>query len=80
VIAHKHFRHGNRCSCTLLAEAVHCKSDTVCFTFCREVLMKRWVVECNHGCHDETAPETQGSKWSDIGPIDSVKAVLISNR
>lgn len=41
--------------------------------------MKRWLVECNHGCHDGLAPAAQGSQWGSIGPIDSVKAVLIRN-
>lgn len=41
--------------------------------------MKRWVVECNHGCMDKASPAKLSSKWHETGPIDPVKAILIMN-
>lgn len=48
-----HDEHGSRCSCRILAETVGCKPEAIAFSFCQAVLMKRWVVECNHGCMDK---------------------------
>lgn len=70
--------HGNRCSCRLLAELVGCDPKTIRFTYCQAVLMKHWVIECNHLCHDDVPAELgRSSKWRDIGPIDPVKTILI---
>lgn len=41
--------------------------------------MKRWVVECNHGCMDKAPVSKLSSKWHETGPIDPVKAILIMN-
>lgn len=75
----KHVDHGNRCSCRLLAEAVGCNPKAVRYAYCRAVLMRRWIVECNHGCWDEAAGTRPDDKWHDLGPIDPVKAILIMN-
>lgn len=74
-----HDEHGSRCSCRRLAEAFSCTPKTIRFSYCQGVLMKHWIIECNHGCHDEPAPSASGSKWRDIGPIDPIKAILIKN-
>jgi hypothetical protein len=42
-------------------------------------VMKRWVVECNHGCMDKAPASKLSSKWHETGPIDPVKAILIMN-
>lgn len=75
----KHVDHGNRCSCRLLAEAVGCSPKTVRYAYCHAVLMKRWIVECNHGCCDEAVITERDDKWHDLGPMDPVKAILIMN-
>lgn len=41
--------------------------------------MKHWIIECNHGCHDEIVASGRGGKWHAIGPIDPIKAILIKN-
>lgn len=41
--------------------------------------MKRWIVECNHGCMDKAPAPKLSSKWHETGPIDPVKAILIMN-
>ena len=39
--------------------------------------MKRWRLECNHG-YQHGEPEVNNSeKWRDLGPLDSIKAILI---
>lgn len=79
MISRRHVGHGNRCSCRLLAEAIGFNPRTIGFTYCRAVLMNHWVVECNHGCHDEAVESGRSGKWHDVGPIDPIKAILITN-
>jgi hypothetical protein len=57
-----HDEHGSRCSCRILAETVGCKPEAIAFSFCQAVLMKRWVVECNHGCMDKAPASKLSSK------------------
>lgn len=71
--------HGDRCSCCLLAAAVGCAASTIRYSYCQAVLMKRWVMECNHGCHGGPVRTGRSSKWRDVGPIDPIKAILIKN-
>lgn len=47
-------KHGNRCVCRLLAEAVGLKPDAIGYLYCRAVLRKHWTTECNHGCLDDS--------------------------
>ena len=71
--------HGSRCVCRTLALAVGCDPKLLSYNYCRTVLQKRWVVECNHGCL--AAPDVPSSelKWHEVGQIDPVKAILIMN-
>lgn len=71
--------HGNLCTCKLLAEAVGCHPKTIKFEYCRAVLKKHWLVECNHGCQHGVPQVKRSEKWHDVGPIDPVKAILIKN-
>jgi hypothetical protein len=41
--------------------------------------MKRWRITCNHGCGNAPPPGGSTERWRDIGPMDSVKAILVSN-
>jgi len=41
--------------------------------------MKRWAMDCNHGCHGAPLRIRRGSHWRDVGPIDPIKAILITN-
>jgi len=70
-------RHGSHCACKLLAEAVGCDHRAISFSFCRNFLMRRWVVECNHGCQEAPPAEKKSEHWHDVGPIDAVKAIII---
>ena len=50
------------------------------FDYCTRVLQKRWRMTCRHGCLEAvTAASGSGERWHDIGPVDAVKAILISN-
>lgn len=70
--------HGKRCSCRLLADAVGCDPKTIRFSFCRTVLAKRWIINCDHMARDEPA-EPPRPEWRGVGPIDPVKAILVKN-
>jgi len=71
--------HGNRCGCRLLAEAIGCGPKTIRFDYCKTVLMKHWVIDCNHGCLNAPSEAGRSAKWHDVGPIDPIKAILIKN-
>ncbi|MCM2295630.1 hypothetical protein [Rhodoferax sp.] len=71
--------HGDRCVCQTLALAVGCDPKRLSYSFCLNVLQKRWVVECNHGCQAELSVTDSELKWHEIGQIDPVKAILIMN-
>lgn len=71
--------HGDRCVCRTLALAVGCDPKMLSYNYCRTVLQKRWIVECNHGCLAEPAVAASDLKWHDGGQIDPVKAILIMN-
>jgi len=75
----KRNNHGNRCSCQLLASLVGGNPSTISFAFCRSVLMKHWVLDCNHGCINAQAGSRRSDKWREVGQIDPVKAILIKN-
>lgn len=75
----KHVDHGNRCSCTLLAEVVGCSPKAVSYAYCHSGLMKRWAVECNHGRNYEVVVAGRHYKWHDVVPMNPVKAILIMN-
>lgn len=72
--------HGGHCSCTLLAQATGLDPRKLSFEYCHRVLHKRWGMTCRHGQH-ETASVAAGlsEHWRDLGPVDPVKAILISN-
>ncbi len=72
--------HGPRCDCLLLCAATQGGVDAVTFSYCRHVLQKRYSMTCMHG---DMAPR-QGTakvpeKWHDLGEIDAVKAILLTN-
>ncbi len=75
----QHDQHGDRCSCRLLAEAVGCDPKAVRFSYCQKVLMKRWVIECNHGCCHAAPASGSSDRWHEVGPMDPIKALLIKN-
>lgn len=79
MVFHKSSDHGDRCPCKLLVLAVGCDPKSVSVNFCRSVLLKRWVIECNHGCRDQPAISDNAQKWHDLGQIDPIKAILIEN-
>lgn len=73
-------RHGHLCSCRLLAQAVGCDPKTIRFEYCRAVLMKHWVVQCNHGCLLGAPKTAHEQQWHEMGPIDPIKAIIINNK
>lgn len=72
--------HGGRCDCELLAQAMRIDPSAISFEYCRNVLQKRWRMTCRHG-HPESTPAAAWASehWRDIGQLDPVKAILISN-
>lgn len=73
-----HIGHGNRCSCGVLADAIGCARETIRFGYCKNVLARRWRLECNHGCH-ETSVTPKSVRWRHFGELDAVKAILLKN-
>jgi hypothetical protein len=71
--------HGDHCDCKVLALAAGCDPRRIDYSYCLNVLQKRWIMECNHGCKVEAAVTADASKLHDIGSLDPVKAILISN-
>lgn len=72
--------HGEQCSCKLLALATGMDPRALTFEYCQRVLHKHWGMTCRHG-QRSTPPAVAGAggRWRDAGPIDPVKAILISN-
>lgn len=72
--------HGTRCECLLLAAATHARPDAITFSYCRDVLQRRYLMTCRHG---EVEPcsggESASGKWHDFGEMDAVKAILVTN-
>lgn len=71
--------HGSRCVCRTLALAVGCDPKLLSFNYCRTVLQKRWIIECNHGCLAASVVADSELKWHNVGEIDPVTAILIMN-
>lgn len=42
-------KHGSLCSCRILVAAVGGGPDCCRFSYCRKVLQRHWVMQCNHG-------------------------------
>lgn len=76
----KHIEHGVQCSCVLLALATGLDPRKLTFEYCHQVLHKRWRMTCRHGEHKATpVPTGLSEHWHDVGSVDPVKAILISN-
>ena len=72
--------HGGSCSCTLLAQAVGLDPRKLSFEYCHRVLHKRWQMTCRHGQRESLPVATVLSEhWRNVGTVDPVKAILISN-
>lgn len=71
--------HGGHCDCELLALAFGVSPGAISFDYCHRVLQKHWRITCRHGSHHAEPVSGTGERWRDIGPIDPVKAILISN-
>ena len=79
--ADRRIEHGERCDCVLLAQALRVNPSSISFEYCQRVLHKNWRMNCRHGSPPAPLPAiSPADRWRDIGPIDSVKAVLISNQ
>lgn len=76
----KHIEHGEVCSCKVLAQACGIDPNLLTFDYCHRVLHKHWRMTCRHG-QPESVPVQTGlsAHWRDVGPIDPIKAILISN-
>ena len=71
-------RHGNRCTCRSLAEAVGADPKTLTFNYCRSVIQRRWAVECNH-CYVMADLSTRTVPAWEVQHDDPVKAILLIN-
>ena len=72
-------RHGDCCSCRLLAEAMHCDPGMVSFSYCRSVLHQHWIMHCNHGGLSAEEQQQSNDGWRGLGTMDPIKAILIKN-
>lgn len=72
--------HGAQCECKVLAQAMGLDPRAISFDYCQRVLQKHWRMTCRHG---QTAPPAavtaSTERWRDLGPVDSIKAILISS-
>lgn len=76
----RRLEHGEQCSCTLLALATGLDPSKLSFEYCHRVLHKRWRMTCRHGQRNATpVPTGLSEHWHDVGLVDPVKAILISN-
>lgn len=72
--------HGDQCSCVLLARAVGLDPRKLTFAYCHRVLHKHWRMTCRHGERSGAPVAAALSEhWRNVGAVDPVKAVLISN-
>jgi hypothetical protein len=76
----KTIEHGAVCDCKVLAQALHLDGRAISFDYCRRVLQMRWRLTCRHGSLEVPAAGIAvGERWRELGPMDPVKAILISN-
>ena len=73
-------RHGSRCSCKALEDAVGAKHGTISCAYCRSVLQKRWRMTCNHGEPPLGEKPAGPDRWVGIGKLrgDAIKAILVA--
>jgi hypothetical protein len=72
-------RCGDLHSTKQLAAALGCDPSTISFDFCLRVLQRHWRMNCRHGSVEDAPRRSSAHRWKDAGPVDAVKAVLISN-
>ena len=75
----RRMNHGRRCECLSLAAAAHVRGDAISFSYCHNVLQRRYRMVCRHGEADVETEPAAASKWHIDGPIDAVKAILVRN-
>lgn len=76
--AEEHYEHGSRCTCRLLAAAARAQPAAVDFNYCRLVLQKRWILECDHGS-PEAEPKPTTREFPPHDGRDPVQAILVAN-
>lgn len=63
----------------MLAAAIGISPESISFEYCRNVLQKRWGITCRHGEQHPAEPAVPAAeRWQEVGKVDAVKAVLIS--
>lgn len=71
--------HGPRCDCVFLCAATRGGADAVTFSYCRHILQKRYAMTCMHGELRHRPQAMVRETWHDLGEIDAVKAILLTN-
>ena len=72
--------HGEQCDCKALAAAVGMDPRALSYRYCHDGLRKRWRLVCHHGeAAGSAAPPGVGAHWLGVGPVDPIKAILMSN-
>lgn len=49
------------------------------FSYCRHILQKRYAMTCMHGELRHRPQAMVRETWHDLGEIDAVKAILLTN-
>lgn len=76
----RRIEHGAECDCNVLAQTLGLEGRAISYEYCRRVLQKRWRMTCHHGVpRAQEGRAACGDRWRELGPIDPVKAILISN-
>ena len=72
--------HGDQCDCKALAAAAGLDPRALSDRYCRAVLQKRWRLVCRHGeAARPASPPGLAKHWRGVGPVDPIKAILMSN-
>lgn len=77
--SNKPIPHGGSCECEQLAAAMGCEPGAISFDFCQRVLQRHWRMRCRHGSCEESPAASVARRWTNMGPADAVKAILVSN-
>lgn len=79
--AYQRADHGAHCDCLMLCAAARTSSAAVSYSYCRNVLQRRYIMTCEHGPRVPIAePIGAVEPWHGFDKLDAVQAMLLCNR
>lgn len=72
--------HRGGCECLALIDAVGADPDEIGFRYCLSVVQTHWRITCRHNfvIEQEVRPNAT-ERWCNVGELDAVRAILVSN-